>query len=172
MPKPTKIKKINPHHSGISNVFGNRYAPTQLNYAILDGLYQNTILKKIIKKYIANIVPIYFTLTIEDENENRIPELERECKELSSILNRKLYRQMWKSYLLYGTAILYDGNRKEDGMPEEMKQRFDVDFETINIILNAGNSQHQTQNIEHLSPGNHYFIYDGNKVYQDVTDQY
>ena len=120
MPKPTKIKKINPHHSGISNVFGNRYAPTQLNYAILDGLYQNTILKKIIKKYIANIVPIYFTLTIEDENENRIPELERECKELSSVLNRKLYRQMWKSYLLYGTAILYDGNRNEDGMPEEI----------------------------------------------------
>ena len=50
-------------------------------------------------------------------------------------------------------------------------QRFDVDYETINIIFNAGNSQHQTQNIEGLAPGNHYFIYDGNKTYQDVTDQ-
>ena len=51
-------------------------------------------------------------------------------------------------------------------------QRFDVDFETINIIFNAGNSQHQTQNIENLTPGNHYFIYDGNKSYEDVTSQY
>ena len=51
-------------------------------------------------------------------------------------------------------------------------KRFDVDFETINIIFNAGSSQHQTQNIEHLTPGNHYFIYDGNKTYEDVTEQY
>ena len=121
MPKPTKIRKINPRHAGtINNVFGNRYAPTQLNYTILEGLYQNTILKKIIRKYIANIVPVYFNLTIEDENEERIPELERECKRLSSVLNRKLYRQMWKSYLLYGTAILYDGNRNKDNIPEEI----------------------------------------------------
>lgn len=121
MSKPTKIKKINPSHTGITtNVFGNRYAPTQLNYAILDGLYQNTILKKIIRKYIANIVPVYYNLTIEDENEERIPELEKMCKKLSSVLNRKLYRQMWKSYLLYGTAILYDGNRDKDGIPEEI----------------------------------------------------
>ena len=121
MAKPTKIKKYNPRNTGITtNVFGNRYAPTQLSYSILEGLYENTILKKIIKKYIANIVPIYFTLTIEDENEERLPELEKECKQLSSILNRKLYRQMWKSYFLYGTAILYDGNRDEDDIPKEI----------------------------------------------------
>ena len=121
MPKTTKIKKINPRQVGVTNnVFGNRYAPTQLNYNILDGLYQNTILKKIIKKYIANIIPTYFNLTIEDENEERMPELEKECKILSSVLNRKLYRQMWKSYLLYGTAILYDGNRDENSIPKEI----------------------------------------------------
>ena len=50
--------------------------------------------------------------------------------------------------------------------------RFDVDYDAINIIFNAGNSQHQTPNIEGLTTGNHYFIYDGNKTYQDVTDQY
>ncbi len=49
--------------------------------------------------------------------------------------------------------------------------RFDVDYDTINIIFNAGNSQHQTPNIEELTPGNHYFIYDGDKTYQDVTNQ-
>ena len=51
-------------------------------------------------------------------------------------------------------------------------QRLDVEFDAINIILNAGNSQHQTSNIEGLEPGNHYFIYDGNKTFQDVTNQY
>ena len=72
MTKVTKIKKFNPHHGSL-RVFGNTYAPTQQNYAILDGLHRNTILNKIIRKYIANIVPIYFTLTIDDENEERIP---------------------------------------------------------------------------------------------------
>lgn len=119
MARTTKIKKTNPHHGSL-RAFGNTYAPTQLNYAILDGLHRNTLLNKIIRKYIANIVPIYFTLTIEDENEQRIPELEKECKELSSVLNRNLYREMWKSYLLYGTAIIYDGNRDENDMPEEI----------------------------------------------------
>ena len=51
-------------------------------------------------------------------------------------------------------------------------KRFDTEFDSINIIFNAGNSQHQTTNIEGLTPGNHYFIYDGNKTYQDVTNQY
>lgn len=50
--------------------------------------------------------------------------------------------------------------------------RFDVTFPAINIILNAGSSRRQTPNIEGLTPGNHYFIYDGNKSYQDVTNQY
>lgn len=51
-------------------------------------------------------------------------------------------------------------------------KRFDTEFDSINIIFNAGNSQHQTTNIEGLAPGNHYFIYDGDKTYQDVTNQY
>jgi hypothetical protein len=51
-------------------------------------------------------------------------------------------------------------------------KRFDTEFDTINIIFNAGNSQHQTTNIEGLTSGYHYFIYDGNKTYQDVTNQY
>lgn len=51
-------------------------------------------------------------------------------------------------------------------------KRFDTDYDSINIIFNAGNNQHQTTNIEGLTPGNHYFIYDGNKTYHDVTSQY
>lgn len=50
--------------------------------------------------------------------------------------------------------------------------RFDVEYETINIIFNAGSSHNQTANIEHLAHGNHYFIYDGDKSFQDVTEEY
>ena len=56
-----KIKKINP---GRSRTFGYSYAPTQLTYTLLDGLYDRTILKKIIQKYIANVIPSFYTLTI------------------------------------------------------------------------------------------------------------
>lgn len=119
MAQAKKILKYNPSHNG-SRVFGNQYAPAQLTYEILDGLYQRTILKKIIKKYIANIVPSYYTLTVEDAHGKRLPELEEKCKPLSAILNRSLYRDMWKSYFLYGTAILYDGNRDDNDIPTEI----------------------------------------------------
>lgn len=119
MAKATKILKYNPNNGG-SRVFGNQYAPVQLTYDILDGLYQRTILKKIIKKYIANIVPSYYTLTVEDAHGKRLPEIEEKCKPLSAVLNRSLYRDMWKSYFLYGTAILYDGNRDDNDIPNEV----------------------------------------------------
>ena len=115
----TKIKKHNPHHGSI-RTFGNEYAPTQLTYQIIDGLYRNTIFNKIVRKMIANVVPSYFTLTVEDAQENRLPKLEEVCKELSSILNRELYVDAYKSYYLYGTAILYDGNRDKDNIPEDI----------------------------------------------------
>lgn len=114
-----KITKHNPHHTSL-RTFGNEYAPIQLSYRIIDGLYHNTVFNKIVRKMIANVVPSYFTLTVEDSQENRLPELEEVCKELSSILNRELYVEAYKSYFLYGTGILYDGNRDEDDTPKEI----------------------------------------------------
>lgn len=67
----------------------------------------------------------------------------------------------WPGEVMTETRITSDGT-------VWWTQRFDVDYDTINIIFNAGNSQHQTQNIEGLAPGNHYFIYDGNKTYERV----
>jgi len=49
---------------------------------------------------------------------------------------------------------------------------FNTDYDTINIIFNAGSSRNQTENIEGLEKGNHYFIYDGDETYEDVTSQY
>ena len=78
------------------------------------------------------------------------------------------------NYVLNGNwpgALMTETRTTSDGTVWWTK-RFDTEFDTINIIFNAGNSQHQTTNIEGLAPGNHYFIYDGNKTYQDVTNQY
>lgn len=110
MAQQPKILAINLNHG--NRVFGRSYAPQQLTYTILDGLYQRTILKKIVQKYIVNIIPSFFTLTVEDIDGKRLPELEKMCKELSMILNRTLYVKILKSYFVYGTAITYDGNRK------------------------------------------------------------
>ena len=78
------------------------------------------------------------------------------------------------NYVLNGNwpgALMTETRTTSDGTVWWTK-RFDTEFDTINIIFNAGNSQHQTTNIEGLTTGNHYFIYDGNKTYQDVTNQY
>lgn len=89
------------------------------------------------------------------------------------------YLYSWVYY--NGTNYILNGNWPGSLMTETRTtsdgktwwtQRIESDYPTINIILNAGSSRNQTQNIEGLQPGNHYFIYDGNKTYQDVTDQY
>ena len=84
-PPQRKIKKINPYNN---RAFGSNYRPMQLTYTILDGLYQRTILKKIIQKYIGGICPSFYTLTVEDETGKRIPEIEQACKPLSKILKK------------------------------------------------------------------------------------
>lgn len=113
----TKIKKINP---GRGRTFGYSYAPTQLTYTLLDGLYDRTILKKIIQKYIANVIPSFYTLIIEDENGDRIQDLEIKCKKIGQIINRRYMRELMKAWFLYGTAPTYTGNRDQDDMYEEV----------------------------------------------------
>lgn len=71
----------------------------------------------------------------------------------------------WPGTLMTETRTTSDGNTW-------WTHRIESDYPTINIIFNAGSSRNQTQNIEGLQPGNHYFYYDGNRTYQDLTEQY
>ena len=113
-----KIKRYRPH--GGVRLYGNQYRPIQLTYQILDGLYERTILKSIIQTFVANIVPPFYTLTIEDIEGNRLPELEKECKEISRILDRTYMAEAQKAFLLYGTALTYAGNVDKDDKIEEI----------------------------------------------------
>ena len=71
----------------------------------------------------------------------------------------------WPGEIMTQTHTTADGNTW-------WTQRIHSDQPTINIIFNAGSSRNQTSDINGLSPGNHYFIYDGDSTFQDVTSQY
>ena len=103
-----KIKRY--RANGGINLYRNQYRAVQLTYRILDGLYDRTILKSIIQTFIANIIPPFYTLTIEDVEGDRLPELEKECKDISRIINRTYIAEAQKAFFLYGTALTYCGN--------------------------------------------------------------
>ena len=112
--------KIKKHRYGGLNLYNSQYRATQLSYKILDGLYDRTILKPIIQTFIANIIPPYYNLTVEDIDGNRLPELEKECKSISRIIDRTYMAEAQKSFFLYGTALTYTGNVDTSGDPEEI----------------------------------------------------
>lgn len=113
-----KIKRYNPN--GGFHAHGYSYRSVQLSYQILDALYDRTILKEIVQTFIANIIPPFYTLTIEDVDGNRLPKLEKECKEISRIIDRTYMAEAQKAFFLYGTALTYTGNRDKDGNLEEV----------------------------------------------------
>lgn len=108
-----KIKRYNPSKNGF-RIYNSSYRASQLTYQILDALYDRTILKEIIQTFIANIIPPFYTLTVEDVDGNRLPELEKECKEISRIIDRTYMAEAQKAFFLYGTALTYTGNRDID----------------------------------------------------------
>lgn len=112
-----KIKRYNP--SGF-NAYTYSYRPMQLTYQILDGLYDRTVLKEIVQTFVANIIPPYYTLTIEDVEGNRLPELERECKDLSRIIDRTYMTEACIAFFVYGTGLSYTGNTDLDDNLEEI----------------------------------------------------
>lgn len=101
-----KIKKHAPYSF---RSYGGQYHARRLTYRILDGLYDRTVLNPTIQTLIANIVPPFFTVAVEDVDEKRIPEIERECKQLSMIINRTFMTDLQKAFFLYGTGLAYTG---------------------------------------------------------------
>lgn len=113
-----KIKRYNPNRN--FRAYGYSYRPMQLTYEILDGLYDRTILKEIVQTFISNIIPPFYTLTIEDANQKRLPELEKACKDISRIIDRTYMAEAQKAFFVYGTGLTYTGNRNAQDDPEEI----------------------------------------------------
>lgn len=83
---------------------------SKIRYDLLKGLYRKTIVNKIITKFVQVSIPTFFTLHIEDEEGERLPELEKLVKPLNEKLNRRLFRDILRQSLLFGTSFLYTGN--------------------------------------------------------------
>lgn len=113
-----KIKKY--RSGGNLRLYGNAYRPIQLTYKILYAIYDRTIFKEIVQTFVANIVPPFYTLAIEDVEGNRMPELEKECKNISRLVDRSFMAEIQKWFFVFGTALVYDGNRDLNNNIEEL----------------------------------------------------
>lgn len=112
MPDKVMIRR---HRPNSGRLYGNPYAPVRLTYQIIEGLYQRTVLNSIVQTLISNIIPPYFTLTVEGLDGKPMPELEQKCRKISQIINRTHLSELEQWYLLHGTALDYCGNTDEDG---------------------------------------------------------
>ena len=101
-------------------LYNNPYRPIQLTYRLLEGLYDRTYLKPLIQKLVANTIPPFYTLIVEDVDGNRLPELEKSCKDISRIIDRTYMASLQKAYLLHGTALTYKGNVDNNNHIEEL----------------------------------------------------
>lgn len=111
---------IRRHSPSYNRLYGNPYNPTRLTFKIIEGLYARTNLNSIIQTLIANIIPPYFTLTVEGLDGKRLPELEDECKALSQIINRTHLSELQQWHFLHGTALDYCGNVDKNGDIQEI----------------------------------------------------
>lgn len=111
---------IKRHRPNTGRLYGNPYAPIRLTYQIIEGLYERTVLNSIIQTLISNIIPPYFTLTVEGLDGKRMPELEKECAKISQVINRTHLAELQQWHLLHGTALDYCGNVDENGDIKEV----------------------------------------------------
>lgn len=86
----------------------------KVDYELLNGLYRKTIVNKIITKFTQTAIPQFFTLNIENEEGERILELEELARPLNEKITRKFFREILKEMLLNGTAFIYIGGIKRD----------------------------------------------------------
>lgn len=117
-PTSTKITRYNNSFYDV-RAFRSNYMSQRLTWQLIDGLYDRTILKKIIQKYCFSIVPSFFNVQIEDKNGKRVTKLEEKIKPLSAVINRTLLQEVIKSFFLYGTAIIYKGD-VTNGVPNDL----------------------------------------------------
>ena len=133
------VEKLQKRYITHFNTFAKRNVNiTQLTYKILDGLYRRTIMNKVIRKYISSIVPPFFNIHVEDENGDRVLEIEKALKPLNRMVNRTFLSEVEKYFFLYGTAIVYTGNIENDLFllnEKDLTVRTSTDVDHLNEII-------------------------------------
>ena len=96
------VEKLQKRYITHFNTFAKRNVNiTQLTYKILDGLYHRTIMNKVIRKYISSIVPPFFNIHVEDENGDRVLEIEKALKPLNRMVNRTFLSEVEKYFFFF-----------------------------------------------------------------------
>ncbi len=115
--KTGPIKRAN--MSSNVRTFRDNPMSQHLTWRLIDGLYDRTILKKIIQKYCFSIVPSFYNIKIEDPDGERLTDMEKEVRPLNAVIDRTFLQSVVKSFFLYGTAIVYTGD-KTGNLPNDL----------------------------------------------------
>ena len=94
--------------------YNDIYGSEDLDYDLIDGLYESTILNRVLRKIASDAVPEMFTIQVVDMEGKRIPEIEQECFRYTAALKRKHIKEIYLTQMKYGTAFLYIGNKEDD----------------------------------------------------------
>ena len=133
-----KVENIKKVYTRGFRVYDKYAHYSDLTYQILDGLYERTIMNKIIRKYVSSIVPPFYNIRVEDEDGDRIIEIEKVLKNLDRLIDRTLLTEIMKYYFLYGTTIVYKGNIEEEIFLIDMRllsPKISTDHEHLGELL-------------------------------------
>lgn len=85
-----------------------------IDYDLIDGLYESTIFNKLINKMVSDVVSDFYSIQITDIEGNRLPDLELECKRYHSNIGKQNLKHILRETLKYGSSALYIGEKEND----------------------------------------------------------
>ena len=94
--------------------YNDIYGSDDLDYDLIDGLYESTILNRLFNKIASNCVPDMYNVQIFDLDGNRMPDLELLCSQYHANLRRSQLKEIFVYMLLYGTIFTYIGDKEND----------------------------------------------------------
>jgi hypothetical protein len=122
--------------------YNDIYGSEDLDYDLIDGLYESTILNRLLNKIAANCVPDMYSVQIFDTDGNRMDDLELLCSQYHANFRRSQLKEIFLYMLLYGTVFTYIGEKEED-RPVNI---FNIHPQYIKPVVKDGTIQSWTYN--------------------------
>jgi predicted RNA-binding protein Jag len=88
-----------------------------LSFDLIDGLYSNSIMNRIIQKLAGDTTRMNYSVTCTDFEGKRIEEIELLTKQIDVKITRSVLRAVVRDMLKYGTGFLYIQYDKGTGIP-------------------------------------------------------
>lgn len=85
-----------------------------IDYDLIDGLYESTIFNKLVNKIVSDTVSDFYSIQITDVEGQRLYDLETECKRYHSNIGKQNLKHILRETLKYGSSALYIGEKEND----------------------------------------------------------